>query len=287
MVAINFFLRFWPNVISSIKLVVLPLLLMLFSVNAFAASINVSVDRNPVAINDSFQLVFTTSTSADGDPDFSPLKQDFEVLNQQQNSQSSWINGKSSKTIQWTLTVMAKRIGRLTVPVINFGDDKSSPLTIIIEKATNHQNKQTQELFLEVEVSPKQAYVQAQILYTMRLYQRVQIAQASLTEPEISNAVIELLGDDRIYNTQIKGVNYRVTERSYALFPQQSGELTIPPLVLTAQIIIDDPNSRGNSFFNIPKTQTKRVISKSINLNVLPRPDSFDGKHWLPAKNCS
>jgi oxygen tolerance protein BatD len=258
--------------------------LILISVNAQAAKIEVSVDRNPVAINDSFQLAFSTTSSPDDDPDFSPLKQDFEILNQQQSNQSSWINGKSTKSIKWLLTVMAKRSGNLTVPAINFGDDQSSPLALIVKKATSQQNKKTEDIFLDVEVSPKQVYVQSQVLYTVRFYQRVQIAQATLSEPKINNAIVENLEGDKSYNTQIKGVNYRVTERSYAIFPQQSGVIKIPPLVLSAQLIINDPNSRANSFFNMPNTQTKRITSEAITLNVLPSPDNFTGQHWLPAK---
>lgn len=257
---------------------------MLISVGVQAAKIEVSVDRNPVALNDSFQLTFAATSSPDDDPDFSPLQQDFEILNQQKSNQSSWINGKSTKSIKWLLTVMAKRSGNITVPAINFGDDHSSPLTIMVQKSTSLQNTKTQDIFLDVEVSPKQAYVQAQVLYTVRFYQRVQIAQATLSEPEIDNAIIETLEGDKTYNTQIKGVNYRVTERNYAIFPQQSGVITIPPLVLSAQLIINDPNSRTNSFFNMPNTQTKRVTSKAITLNVLPSPNSFTGQHWLPAK---
>jgi oxygen tolerance protein BatD len=258
--------------------------LMLISMSVQAAKIEVSVDRNPVALNDSFQLTFKATSSPDDDPDFSPLKQDFEILNQQQNNQSSWVNGKSTKSIKWLLTVMAKRSGNLTVPVIHFGDDRSSPLALLVQKAAARQNTATQDIFLDVEVNPKQAYVQAQVLYTVRFYQRVQIAQATLSEPEIDNAIIESLEGDKSYNTQIKGVNYRVTERSYAIFPQQSGVITIPPLVLSAQLIINDPNSRANSFFNMPNTKTKRVTSKKITLNVLPSPNSFTGPHWLPAK---
>ena len=258
--------------------------LMLISVAAQAAKIEVSVDRNPVVINDSFQLAFSTTSSPDDDPDFSPLKKDFEILNQQQSNQSSWINGKSTKSIKWQLTVMAKRSGNLTVPAINFGDDQSSPLTIMVKKATSQQNKKAEDIFLDVELSPKQAYVQSQVLYTVRFYQRVQIAQATLSEPKIDNAIVENLAGDKTYNTQIKGVNYRVTERSYAIFPQQSGVIAIPPLVLSAQLIINDPNSRSNSFFNMPNTQTKRITSKAISLNVLPSPENFTGQHWLPAK---
>jgi len=259
------------------------IVLMLISVGVQAANIEVSVDRNPIALNDSFQLTFSATSSPDDDPDFRPLDQNFEIINQQKSNQSSWINGKSTKSIKWLLTVMAKRSGNITVPAINFGDDRSSPLSLVIEKASSHQNTQTQDIFLEVEVSPKQAYVQAQVLYTMRFYQRVQIAQATLSDPEIDNAIIETLEGDKTYNTQIKGVNYRVTERNYAIFPQKSGVITIPPLVLSAQLIINDRNSR-NSFFNIPNTQTKRVSSKAVTLNVLPSPNTFTGQHWLPAK---
>jgi hypothetical protein len=259
------------------------IVLMLVSVSAQAANIEVFVDRNPIALNDSFQLTFSATSSPDDDPDFRPLQQDFEILNQRQTNQSSWINGKSTKSIKWFLTVMAKRSGNITVPAINFGDDHSSPLSLVIKKTSSHQNIQTQDIFLEVEVNPKQAYVQAQVLYTMRFYQRVQIAQATLSDPEIDNAIIETLEGDKTYNTQIKGVNYRVTERNYAIFPQQSGVITIPPLVLSAQLIINDRNSR-NSFFNTPNTQTKRVSSNEVTLNVLPSPKDFTGQHWLPAK---
>ena len=87
------------------------LLLILAPQSTLAADINVSVDRNPVSLDESFQIIFTATESPDDDPDFSPLEQDFSILNQSNSSSSSWINGKSSKTIQWTLNVMAKQAG--------------------------------------------------------------------------------------------------------------------------------------------------------------------------------
>lgn len=267
---------------SSISMI---LLLIVFSVPVSAAKIDASVDRNPIAVTDSFQLIFTTTDTPDEEPNFTPLNQDFDIINQQKSSQLSWVNGSTNKTVQWTLSVMAKRSGNLQIPAISFGNDMSQPLPItVIETTPLSAISDDNELYLEVEANPINAYVQAEVLYTVRLYQRINLAQATLSDPNLDNAVIEKLGEDRQYNTKVKGVTYLVTERKYAIFPQQSGAMTIAPLVLTADVITDDPRSRFNSFFSNQSTLTKRILSKAINLNVQASPDSFNGDHWLPAE---
>ncbi|MGR8998854.1 MAG: BatD family protein [Gammaproteobacteria bacterium] len=262
------------------------LLLMLFCVpqSLFAADITVSVDRNPVSLDESFQIIFTANESPDDDPDFSSLDQDFSILSQSNSSSSSWINGKSSKTIQWTLNVMAKKAGRLVIPPVKFGSDFSPSSTILV--AQNSENKavnNNEDLFIEVEAAPENPYIQSQVIYTLRLFTKVDIAQARLNEPELADAVIERLGEDSNYTTQVNGVNYSVTERKYAIFPQKSGQFTIKPLVLTAELVaINRPSF--NSFFNSQITKTKRVESKAVTLDVKPVPASFKEKHWLPAE---
>ncbi len=266
------------------KLFFLLLLLIVVPADGFAAQIEVSFDRNPVSLDESFQIIFTANDTPDNDPDFSPLEQDFDVLGQSQSSNSSWINGQSSKTLQWTVNVMAKHTGSLVVPAVKFGNDASQPAAILITEATASKAVDTDDdLFLEVEASPLSPYVQSQVLYTVRLYRRVEIAQAGLNEPELGDAVIEKLGDDSNYTTQINGVNYWVTERKYAIFPQKSGSVTIKPLMLTAEVVANSrPNFNG--FFNSQTTRTKKVLSKSVTLDVKPAPATFTGKHWLSAE---
>ena len=260
-------------------------LTMLLSTNAFAATVNVSVDRNPVSINDSFKLIFSSSESPDDDPDFNPLEKDFQILNQQKSSQSSWVNGQSTKSISWTLDVMAKQAGELTIPVISFGDDVTAPLTMkVLAAALQSDINPNDELYLEVSATPEKAYIQAQVLYTVRLFQRVNITQAALSEPKAGNAIVEKLGDDKQYNTQVNGVQYRVTERNYAIFPQQSGRLDISPLELNAQVVISSPRSRFGSIFDSQRTQTKRVFSKALTLDVLAAAGNFKAAHWLAAE---
>ncbi|MDP1774397.1 MAG: BatD family protein [Methylobacter sp.] len=269
---------------NTIKKLFFLLMLSLAPAAVFAAQISVSFDRNPVSLDESFQIIFTANDTPDNDPDFSPLEQDFEILGQSQSSNSSWINGKSSKTVQWTLNAMAKHPGSLAVPPVKFGDDVSQPNSILVTQATGNKAVNTDDdLFLEVEANPQSPYVQSQVLYTVRLYRRVEIAQAALNEPELGDAVIEKLGDDSNYNTQINGVNYLVTERKYAIFPQKSGTITIKPLALTAEVVASSrPNFNG--FFNSQTTKTKKILSKSVTLDVKPAPAAFTGKHWLSAE---
>jgi hypothetical protein len=262
------------------------LLLLLNFVNpVFAAQIGVSFDRNPVGLEESFQIIFTADDTPDNDPDFAPLEQDFEILSQSQSSNSSWVNGQSSKTIQWTLSVMAKHPGSLVVPEVKFGKDASEPSSILVTQvAANKAVDTDSDLFLEVEATPENPYVQSQVLYTVRLYTRVAIAQASLNEPELGDAVIEKLGDDSNYNTQINGVNYLVTQRKYAIFPQKSGVVTIKPVLLNAEVAVNSNRPNFNGFFNSRMTKTKKITSKSVTLDVKPAPAAFTGQHWLSSE---
>lgn len=249
-----------------------------------AADIQVGVDRNPVNLNESFQITFSASEEPDSNPDFSPLEEHFQILNQQRSSNVSWINGKSSRSEQWLINVMAKQAGDLLIPPIAFGADLSKPLPIKVTDAPQPASDNDDEVFLDVQATPEKPYAQSQVLYTLKLYRRVQITQASLSEPEVKDSVVEKLGEDNTHTTQINGVDYWVTERKYAIFPQQSGLVTIAPLTLTAEVVTNQ-RPRFNGFFNHQFTETRRISSKAVTLNVQPVPQGFKGSTWLSAES--
>lgn len=252
---------------------------------ALAANIATSVERNPVRIDESFKIIFAADDNPDGEPDFTPLEHDFTVINQSQSSSSSWVNGSYSKAIQWIVEVTAKQPGKLVIPAIMFGKDTSEPLTVTVleNNKTNDVSSGSEEIILDVKVTPEQPYVQSQVIYTIRLYRRVELAQAELSEPELPDAVIEKLGDDSNFNTVINGVSYAVTERKYAIFPQKSGQFTIKPLTLAAAIVMDRPLD-FRDFFSSHITKTKRILSKELTLTIKPAPPEFAGKEWLAAE---
>lgn len=248
--------------------------------NVTAAEIKVSPDRNPVRINESFTLTFTAPDSPDGDPDFSVLESDFEILNQSQSSNISMINGSFSKSLSWTLTLMAKRTGRLLVPSVPFGQDQSQPLHLEVLGAVSNDADDEADLLLEASAQPENPYVQAQVIYKIQFLRRVDIAQATLSEPVLENAVVQKLDDDRSFTVRRNGHQYAVTERRYAIFPQESGLAAIPPLELKAEVM----NSERLGFFQQHTTRMRRIQSNAVALEVRPVPAEFKGDRWFPAE---
>ena len=262
-------------------------LFLLMSISfAIANPIKVSVDRNPAYLNESFDITFTANKDPDENPNFKPLSDRFEILNKNHSSKMSWIKGQASTQIQWTFTVMAKYSGEQTIPALSFGSEISPELKITINKKRADISDDTPEnnaaLFLEVEASPLNPYLQSQVIYTLRFFRRVNIAEASLKDLEHNDAVIEKLGEDKNYKVQKNGVPYVVMERKYAVFPQKSGILTIEPIELTAAVLAN--NSRSGGFFGSHNTRRERIKSNPIHLTVQPIPADFKGQHWLPAK---
>lgn len=263
--------------------ILLLIVLILNTSLANAATIRAAIDRNPVNMGDSFQLTLTADDTPDADPDLEPLSLDFDILNQTHSSQSSWINGQSSQKIEWIVQLMPKHTGSIVIPSIAFGSDKSQPLTVMVTQAAANPVQTDAELFLKVEATPNDPYVQGQVLYTLSFYRRVNISQARLDEPNLQDALIQKMGEDSNFNTQVNGVDYVVTERKYAIFPQKSGVFTIKPLALTAEVISQRQPS-FNGFFNSPSTHMQRITSNAITLNVRPAPAAAQSKHWLPAE---
>jgi hypothetical protein len=257
---------------------------LLWAGPALAARIDVSLDRNPVPLDQSFTLIFSAEEAPDDDPDFRPLEKDFEVLSQSQSSQFSYQNGHSSRRIEWRVTVIAKEAGTLEIPPVPFGRDRSQPFSVTVVAGSAKRNAPgNAEVFMEVQAEPKEPYVQAQVIYTLRVLSRVAFGEARLSPPKAGDALIEQLGDGQNPSSLVlrNGVQYKMTEIRYALFPQQSGPLRIEPMRLEIQVA-----SGGRSlfapFFNSP-TRAQRVESDAIELQVRPIPAEFKGKHWLPA----
>jgi len=265
-------------------LIVTLLLLQSLTTIAYAIEIATGLSHNPVNLDETFQITFTAHDEPDGAPDFSPLQQNFTILHRNQGSNASWVNGKASKTLQWQLMVRAKHIGNLDIPAIAFGSDHSNAVSVAVVEGTDYSNHTDDDLFIEVEATPSSPLVQAQVLYTLRVFTRVEVARGELQEPELADAVVEKLGDDASYGKQINGVDYSVTERRYAIFPQKSGKISIKPVELKAEILANS-SYNINSFFNSQITKTKRVHSQAIVLNVQPVPSAFTNPHWLPAQN--
>lgn len=253
------------------------------------AALQAYVDRNPVAEDESFTLTLESSDDIDGSPDLSPLRKDFDIEGQGKSSNLTIINGSMSRKTQWRISLMAKRSGQLKIPAISIGSEHTQPLTVSVTPASQAQAAPgSGDLFMEVNVKPRTVYVQQQVIYTVRLYHAVDLASgSSLSEPSLSgsDAVVEKLGKDKEFETVRNGMRYDVIERSYAIYPQKSGGIDIPPLVFNGEIV----QAGGGGFFAIDpfnqSTRHKRLRSRTEHIDVKPVPAAFHGSQWLPARS--
>ncbi len=266
------------------------LLLCLFSGALSATNITVRTSHNPVTLDDSFHLVFEADSNVDGDPDFTPLEKDFDILNSSQSTNMRLINGVYSLKKSWDLVLIAKDIGKFTIPSIAFGRDKSPSIRITVRNSVTPnstlpggQATIPAKIFLEAEVDKPRYRIQEQILLTLRLLRTVSITGATLSEPATSDpdAIIKRLGNDSNYETTRNGIRYHVVERRYVIYPQHSGKLTIDPVTFEGRVNATQPRTIFDQFRITG--QIKRLRSKAIHLTIQPRPDGVDADDWLPA----
>ena len=252
------------------------------------ASVTATVDRSAINEGETFTLNLSVSGGNSSQPDLSVLHKDFDVLGTGQNSSIQIINGSVQSHHSWSITLSPQHTGTLTIPPITVGSERSQALTITVLPATASSGAggQQGDVFIEVSAKPGNVYVQAQLLYTVRLYYATPLQQGTLSKPMLDNAIVQKLGKDVNFATQRNGRQYQVIERRYAIFPQQSGTLKIPALVFDGQV--NDPTTQNNDPFFFGFNQATRHVhlrSRTLEIPVAAQPATYHGANWLPAQD--
>ncbi len=259
-------------------------LLIVMICTLFAHTINAatiaSVDRNPVAVNETFELTVTTDSEDFyvSDPDFSALESSFTILAQGKETNIT----NNSKLRRWRLRLSPKKQGSLMIPAIKIAGQMSKPILMNVrpsDQSTSPQsNAANKELYLESNVDSHTVYQNAQFIYTVRVYSSIQIGDASLSAPDFGDAIVKTY-DDKQKQQLINGVAYSVIERRYAVFPRTVGKQVIKPAVLQAQVAF-----KRDNFGRLQMRQISRQ-SDMATVNVIAPPASSSASNWLPAKN--
>jgi len=252
------------------------------------AAVSAQVDRNTISEGDTFTLTLSVSGDNHAQPDLSSLRKNFDVLGTGQKNMIQIINGNMTSNRSWTISLSPRQSGKLRIPPLTVGNERSNALTVNVLPATASSNPGARraDVFLEVNVKPRQrSYVQAQLLYTVRLYTAETLRQGSLSEPGINNAIVQKLGKDSNYQTMRGGRQYQVIERRYAIFPQHSGKLEIPAVVFDGKV--DDPSAQSvDPFFDSfnPATRQVHLRSRKLTIHIAAQPAGYQGGYWLPAQ---
>ena len=273
------------------------LFLIMISFNiSFSQKIEVSVNKNPVLVGESFAISFSFDEKANN-IDFNLSNNEFVQFlsgpNKSSSSSITIVNGKRESVLNTTFTYYFKAIkkGEFIIPSasINFKRDiiKSNELRIQILDATNKKanNSFSNNLFVKAEISKKNVFVGEQLLVTYKLYNRYDLANTEMTKlPNLDSFwKKDLETSSRFKREVIEGVAYNVaTLKKIVLTPQKDGTLLIDPIEIKCSI---RTNNRSNdpfaSFFNSYSVQEEFISSKPVKIKVkslpTPVPKNFIG----------
>jgi len=263
----------------------LAVLLALFGlVQPVLAAVELELDRTRITEGETVTLTFRTDDPRQKlDTDFSALEQDFVILDSGTETQLSIVNGRQTAVVRLRLTVEPRRSGEITIPALDFGGSRTRPVVLRVDPAPQLAPGELPPVFIEVEVAPDEGpyYVHAQLGLVVRVFYQQNLTEAAISQPDPSPASVRLL-QETPYQADRGGERYRVLERRYAIFPERSGEMTLPAMQLSGRLV-----ERRNSSIWQPSVRGRRVTveSEPLSLHIEPRPAGFSGDAWQPARD--
>lgn len=254
--------------------------LMVTGLNVYAGTLTASVDRDTLGLEETFTLVLRYDEQINASPDYELLQKDFDILNTQSGTQMSIINGNMEASTEWKIALAPKRIGTLLIPSFTIDGAISDAIPITVEGKSRTPKSSDSQVTVEIETSKDSAYVQEQIIVTLRLYTTVGLSGIDLQPLKVKDALVIQL-DEKQYQTKINGRPGAVVETRYALFPQQSGELLIPAVLY--QVSLDSgQRDLWDRFYGNSQSNLLRLRTEEQRLTINPAP-ATSNQNWLPA----
>ena len=244
------------------------------------ATVTATIDRNSVSEQELLTLTIRVNGESPAvEPDFTPLEQDFQIVNSGSKTSSSIsiINGRrvQNNRTEYILKLLPLRLGRLIIPSIQVGKELTSAIPIQSVRQSAAATRQMNQLvFFDTSVDTNATYVQSQIIYSVKLFYSESVAGDFPAPPNIEDVVIEALETERRYEAIVNNRRYYVLEKRYAIFPQKSGSLIIPRETFVGS------RGRGGLFSS---RQRVSAVSKQHRVIISTIPSKFTGDNWIPA----
>ncbi|MBW2109093.1 MAG: protein BatD [Deltaproteobacteria bacterium] len=259
-------------------------------------SVSLTLDRAQATTADSVTLVVSVSGArkSDVEPAIKNLS-NFYVSSGGTASRIQIINGRMDAAVDFTYFLQPKRTGAFTIGpatvVLDGRTYTSNTVALRVSRQNDSRQQDKGPVFLETSLSSHKAYVEQQVIYTLRLFRRVKVSDISLNLPDTEGLTFKKLGEASGYRSMRQGRLYQVLEVRYAVIPTRPGEKVVGPT--TMAMTVYEPTSRrhrslfGDPFFDDPffSMSTGRPITVSgepLKLEVRPlpaagRPDDFSG----------
>jgi len=246
-----------------------------------------TVDRNEITLEDSLQLsILIKGTQNTSLPEL-PSLPDFRISSSGTSSSTQIINMKRNISITHNYRLTPMNTGHFKIgPARIRANGKTyvtKPITIEVSKPTAPSQSGNSPVFIKSAISKKKAFVGEQLIYSFKVFHRVEAKNFNLNMPfGASYFQKEDLGKAKSFNSVINGIQYHVQEVSVALFPIKPGKAEIPIASLEFDIYHRTQNRSNQGpfgqFFNDPffnrstRAEHKILRTKPIFIEVVPVP---------------
>ncbi|MDH3890223.1 MAG: BatD family protein [candidate division Zixibacteria bacterium] len=267
-------------------------------------TVGVTLDRTTIGMDEQALLQVQVAGSVQNLPEPQlPTLPTFEIYSKGRSSNISIANGVVESSLIYRYLVIPRKAGKFPIDnisvvhnnkrykgnmvmltVLNRGSSASDD----INDRSLDSKGDSKDYFLEAVVDKKDPYVNEQVTLTLKFYIAVQYyGSPELTEPTTTGFWTEVLGNKAPYYQSLNNRRYRLIERKYALFPTQTGELTIGRATIRATVAGKRRRSRDpfgsfnlDDFFG--RGVEARASSQPLRINVKPipqenRPADFTG----------
>ena len=263
-----------------------------------------------VAVGEQFRLTYTVNTQNVSDFRAGDIPDALEVLigpNRSMQSSYQMINGHTSSTssITYTYIVSATKNGTFTIPpahvVVSGKSIASNALTIKVSGSASSARQQRQQqddggemrdagshisgsdLFIKVSANKNRVHEQEPILLTYKVYTLVSLTQLRGDMPDLKSFYsqeVELPQQKSFSIERVNGRPYRTcTWSQYVMFPQMTGKLQIPSIMVQQNRNVDPFEAffnGGSGYIEVKK----KIVAPGIEIQVDPlpqRPADFSG----------
>lgn len=285
--------------------------MVLSAAQAGAVELSASVDSNVVSLDDRVILSVRIADAIGSGEPVLPAMEGFRVTNKSHSTQIQMVNGRLSMSGQYDYTLVPLKSGKMTIAPITLTYKnktyQTEPIAVEVkedraavasaagppEKAEAREPARQdagagKKMFIELSVDKPEVYLHEQVALTFRFYFSGGLAEQPAYEPPPAPGfVAKLIGDGKSANyTQVLGGRqYQVSELKTALYPYQTGELTVGPARLKGSLLVESGRrQRGprgvfdmDDFFNDPffgrfEKRPFELVSNQLKVKVLGLP---------------
>jgi hypothetical protein len=243
----------------------------------FSLGLTASVDRQVLAVGETFTLTVSADKSTENNLNLTSLSKDFELFGTSRSTQIKLINNQMTASTQWSISLYPKRAGHLIIPAFTVAGEKTQPIAVTVSAVSekpSSKSEQSKHIFFESTVSPHDPYINAQVIYDLKLYYDVAIHNENLASPKLADADMEPVGSPKIYVAHRDGKPFQVFEQRFVFFPKKVGQTLIEPPVLSGMVV--DPKEVSSDLDNfILQGMGKpfRLMGEPVALHVQAIPD--------------